>query len=183
MGFFHLDSVLQAKRALARSTKRGFPVILAGLLFWLAAGGSAFFLPEEAVVWVYVFGVGVVFPLGILLARLMNIDIFAKGNPLGALAGIIGGVQILFAPIVILLVFREPQWLPFVLGVLNGAHFLPYVWVYDSKTYLFHSVAVTGVAAVTGAVYMSSAFTITPFAIAVVFAITLIGLYAESRKD
>ena len=156
---------------------------MAGLLFWLAAGGSAFFLPEEAVVWVYVFGVGVVFPLGILLARLMNIDIFAKGNPLGALAGIIGGVQILFAPIVILLVFREPQWLPFVLGVLNGAHFLPYVWVYDSKTYLFHSVAVTGVAAVTGAVYMSSAFTITPFAIAVVFAITLIGLYAESRKD
>lgn len=178
-----MDGVYQAKQALARSTKRGFPVILSGLLFWLAAGGAAFFLPEEAIVWVYVFGVGVVFPLGILLARLMNIDLFAKGNPLGPLAGVIGAVQILFVPIVLMLVYYEPRWLPFVLGVLNGAHFLPYVWVYNSKTYLFHSVATTGIATVVGVAYMTSTFTVTPFAVAAVFVITLIGLWMESGKD
>jgi hypothetical protein len=178
-----MNSVKEARHTLSLSTKRGLPLILAGLLFWLVAGLSGFILPEKVVVWVYIFGVGVVFPLGILIAAILKIDIFAKGNPLGLLSGTIGGMQILFGPIIIMLYFESPQWIPFALGVLNGAHFLPYAWIYNSKTYLIHSIMTTVVAAGVGVAFLGSTFIVTPLAIAVIFVICIFGLLSESKRD
>ena len=76
-------SVQEARQALAVTTKRGIPLIMAGVLFWMFAGISQWIFSDSMVPWVYVYGVGVVFPLGIFLASLMKIDIFAKDNPLG----------------------------------------------------------------------------------------------------
>jgi hypothetical protein len=179
----NMKNIQQAKHELALSTKRGFPLVLSGLLFWTIAGVLGFFLPEEMTLWVYIFGVGLVFPAGILLSLAMKVDIFAKGNPLGALAGILGGVQILFAPIIIMLFFNEPRWVPFALGVLNGAHFLPYSWVYSSKAYVFQSVATTIVAALSGFLFINSTFVVTPLSIAVVFIISAGFLLKESKRD
>lgn len=178
-----MDNVKQAKLALARSTKRGLPLVSAGFLFWIVSGVCGIVLPLTIVQWVYVFGVGVVFPIGLLISFILKIDIFAKGNPLGVLAGIIGGMQILFAPIIIMLVFKEPSWIPFALGVLNGAHFLPYAWIYNSKTYLFHSLATTLVSAIVGAIFIKTTFALTPFAVAFIFLVSLIGLFGESKHD
>jgi hypothetical protein len=30
-----------------------------------------------------------------------------------------------------MIVLHQPYWVPFAIGVLAGAHFLPYVWIYD----------------------------------------------------
>ncbi len=178
-----MKGVHEARESLALSTRRGVPLILSGILFWTIAGIFGSFLPEKMVLWVYIFGVGLVFPVGILLSLAMKIDIFAKGNPLGALAGILGGMQILFAPIIIMLFFKEPSWVPFALGVLNGAHFLPYSWVYGSKTYIFQSVATTVVSTLSGLLFINDSFTVTPFSIVVVFIISAGCLLKEAKTD
>jgi hypothetical protein len=133
------------------------------------------------VLWVYIFGVGLVFPLGVFIAMLMKIDIFAKGNPLGSLAATIGGMQILFAPIIITLYFYEPSWIPFVLGVLNGAHFLPYVWVYNSKSYLLLSITTVVFATFVGLVFLKFTFMVTPFCIAAIYLVSAFGLKKENQ--
>lgn len=179
----HLNSIKEIKRDLMRTTKRGIPLILAGLLFWGVVGLLGIILPERVTVWGYIFGIGAVFPIGILISTILKIDIFAKGNPLGVLAGIVGGTQILFAPIIIMLLFKSPAWIPFTLGVLNGAHFLPYAWIYNSKTYLFHSVATTIVASIIGSIFLADTFIITPFCIAGMFVICIFGLLAEGKSD
>jgi hypothetical protein len=178
-----MNGVQEARKALALSTKRGVPLIFAGLLFWFVAGISGLVLPESMVVWVYIFGIGVVFPIGVLISMLFKIDIFAKGNPLGVLAGIVGRMQVFFAPIIIMLFFKDPRWIPFTLGVLNGAHFLPYTWIYNSKTYLFDSITTTIVATGIGAIFINTTIKFTPFTIAAVFLVSILGLLSESKFD
>jgi hypothetical protein len=71
-------------------------MVLAGLLFWVVAGLCGLLIPQPTMSWVYIFGVGVVFQAGIAISRALKVDIFAKGNSLGVLGGILGAVQILF---------------------------------------------------------------------------------------
>src|SRR5690606_27957980 len=103
---------------LASSSKRGLPMILTGVLFWLIAGLAAF-LDHTITVWVYLYGIGLIFPIGLLTAKLMKVDMLAKDNPLAVLSGVVGGMQILFAPVVILVLFQTPDYIPFTVGVLT----------------------------------------------------------------
>ncbi|MED2187123.1 DUF7010 family protein [Bacillus wiedmannii] len=150
-------NILEAKRDLAQRTKRGFPVIIAGILFWIVASVMGILLSEKQVVWVYLIGMGCVFPFGLMIAAILKIDMFAKGNPLGTLAGLIGGINVLNIPFVLLAYFQFPEWLPFVVAMLIGVHFIPYVWIYESKSYGLLSVTV-------------------------VYLLTLIGLLIENKK-
>ncbi|OJD43215.1 hypothetical protein [Bacillus sp. L27] len=133
-------NVVEAKKDLAIKTKRGLPIILAGVLFWIVMSIIGFALSEKQVVWVYLIGMGCVFPFGLMIAAILKIDMFAKGNPLGVLAGLIGGINVLNIPLVLLAYFQFPEWLPFVVAMLIGVHFIPYVWIYESKSYALLSV-------------------------------------------
>ena len=44
---------------------------------------TGFVLSEKQVVWVYLIGMGCVFPFGLMIGAILKIDMFAKGNPLG----------------------------------------------------------------------------------------------------
>jgi len=177
----HEQRFRELSEGLAASSKRGLPMIIAGVLFWLAAGLSGF-LDRAIAVWVYLYGIGLIFPLGILLARLMNIDLFAKGNPLGGLAGAVGGMQILFAPVVLLVLFQLPDYMPFTVGVLTGAHFLPFAVIYGSRAYAFLSAATVAGAALTGFFAHAHTFLATPFTLTAVYAAACLWLVKENRR-
>lgn len=175
-------NISEARRDLAQKTKRGFPVILAGLLFWSIASITGVFLSEKQVVWVYLIGMGCVFPFGLMLAAVLKIDMFAKGNPLGTLAGVIGGINVLNIPFVLLAYFQFPEWLPFVVAMLIGVHFVPYVWIYESKSYGLLSVGTVLVTSVCGILFAEKGFIVIPMAVTVVYFITLISLSIENKK-
>ncbi len=175
-------NISEARRDLAQKTKKGFPVILAGLLFWSIASITGVFLSEKQVVWVYLIGMGCVFPFGLMLAAVLKIDMFAKGNPLGTLAGVIGGINVLNIPFVLLAYFQFPEWLPFVVAMLIGVHFVPYVWIYESKSYGLLSVGTVLVTSVCGILFAEKGFIVIPMAVTVVYFITLISLSIENKK-
>lgn len=175
-------NISEAKRDLAQKTKRGFPVILAGLLFWSIASITGVLLSEKQVVWVYLIGMGCVFPFGLMIAAILKIDMFAKGNPLGTLAGVIGGINVLNIPFVLLAYFQFPEWLPFVVAMLIGVHFVPYVWIYESKSYGLLSVGTVLITSVCGFFFAEKGFIVIPTAVTVVYFITLISLSIENKK-
>ncbi|EJS14206.1 hypothetical protein IKS_02440 [Bacillus cereus VDM062] len=175
-------NISEARRDLAQKTKKGFPVILAGLLFWSIASITGVFLSEKQVVWVYLIGMGCVFPFGLMLAAVLKIDMFAKGNPLGTLAGVIGGINVLNIPFVLLAYFQFPEWLPFVVAMLIGVHFVPYVWIYESKSYGLLSVGTVLVTSVCGILFAEKGFIVIPMAVTVIYFITLISLSIENKK-
>ncbi|EJS06017.1 hypothetical protein IKO_02673 [Bacillus cereus VDM034] len=175
-------NISEARRDLAQKTKKGFPVILAGLLLWSIASITGVFLSEKQVVWVYLIGMGCVFPFGLMLAAVLKIDMFAKGNPLGTLAGVIGGINVLNIPFVLLAYFQFPEWLPFVVAMLIGVHFVPYVWIYESKSYGLLSVGTVLVTSVCGILFAEKGFIVIPMAVTVIYFITLISLSIENKK-
>ncbi|WP_025027935.1 DUF7010 family protein [Caldalkalibacillus mannanilyticus] len=173
----------EAKRSIAIAAKRGIPMILSGSIFWLLVGVLSLFTSHNVLSLVYLFGIGLVFPIGILLSKILKIDLFSSGNPLGTLGGIVGGVQLFFVPIVIMVYLHQPAWIPFVIGVLTGAHFLPYAWIYNSKTYIFLAVGTTGVASFTGFFLLDSSYTVIPFGIVIIYLLTILGLIRENKRD
>lgn len=164
---------------LSLEAQNGYPMFIAGIVFWLCVGITSFFLPEKVLVWVYVFGVGLVFPLGILVSKMLKINFLATHNPLAVIGGLVGGIQIFFAPLVILVAYQQPGWMPFVVGVLTGAHFLPYVAIYQSKAYLFQTIGTVLAVSVIGINWMDQAFRLIPFVLVFVYAITLVWLIRE----
>lgn len=172
------------KRDLARRSWRGLPNILAGVLLWATFGVLGIILPatpQRALV--YLYGAGALLPLGMLIAALLRIDLFAKGNPLALLGGYLGGLQILFIPLMLGAYFTTPQLVPWYLGVLVGAHFLPFAWLYDSRAYLFGALATTAAAALTGWLLPALPFVAPPFAVAAVLLLTALLLWWEASDD
>ncbi|MDM5189084.1 hypothetical protein QUF99_17710 [Bacillus sp. DX4.1] len=175
-------NVIDAKRDLARKTKKGIPVVLAGFVFWIIASVTGILLEEKQTVWVYLIGMGCVFPFGLMLAALLKIDMFAKGNPMGALGGVIGAINILNIPLVLLMYFQMSEWLPFTVAVLVGVHFLPYVWIYESKSYGLLSVGTIVAASICGIFFAEKGYVAIPIAITIVYLVTLVSLSVENKS-
>lgn len=174
--------MIEMKANLACRTRRGINNIIAGIGLWTVFGFLGIVLPDSPrKALIYLFGAGMLFPLGLLVGSLMKLDIFAKGNPLGLLAGYLGGLQILFFPLMIGAYFATPNMVPWYLGVLVGAHFLPFAWVFDSKTYLIGSVMISLLSGLVGWLFPNSTFVVAPFVIAFCLVLLALGLTQENR--
>jgi len=166
---------------ISEQAQKGTPMILAGIIFWILALIANFVLPSDIIVWFYLFGIGAVFPLGILISKVLKINFLANDNPLSVIGGLIGGIQVFFAPLIILVALNQPDWIPFVVGILTGAHFLPYVSIYDSRAYLFQTVATVGIVTVVGFSWMTQSYLFIPIALIVVYTITYVLLRSECK--
>ncbi|MBT2642241.1 hypothetical protein J7I80_08390 [Bacillus sp. ISL-41] len=160
---------------------KGYPMFIAGIIFWLMMGVGGLFVPQQIMVWFYLFGIGLVLPLGILVSKVVHVNFLATHNPLSTIGGLVGGIQIFFAPIIILIAYQQPNWIPFVVGVLTGAHFLPYAAIYQSKGYIFQTVATVLAASVICFGWMDQAYLLIPFSLIIVYSITLFWLIKEAK--
>lgn len=172
------------KRDLARRSWRGLPNIMAAVGLWIAFGALGIALPDTPQrALIYLFGAGLLLPLGLLIAALLRIDLFARGNPLALLGGYLGGLQILFIPLMVGAYLATPQFVPWYLGVLVGAHFLPFAWLYDSRAYLLGSIGTASAAALTGWLLPAMTYVATPFAVAAALLLTALLLWRERMDD
>ncbi len=168
---------------LMKRTKKGITMIYVGVVYWFLLGASSFLnLETEWLGLFYLIGTGMIFPSGLLVAKLLKVDFFANDHPLSIMAGVLGGVQILFAPILILIFMERVEWLPFFVAVLTGAHFLPYAVLYKSKGYLFQSFAVVGFTSIIGFGFMEQVYTLLPFGVGMIYLITCLLISKENKK-
>jgi len=167
------------RERLAVVTKKGVGLPIAGVVFWIAASGIFFLVPLKLAGLLVMVATGLVFPLGILISRLLKGDVWAKQPPLSDLGGILAAVQLLDWPIIILCYLLFPVWLPFVLAVLFGSHFLAYGWLYQSRGYYFLGTAVPVVAAAAALMGPSVSYAYTAPATAVVYLLACVLVLKE----
>ena len=181
----HVTTSLSSLRQDLRvRTARGSSALLGGALLWTAFGLLGLVLPDQSErALVYLFGAGLLFPLSLAMARLRGLDPFATGNPLGMLAGLLGAVQILYIPVLLGTYFLAPEAVPWFLGVLVGAHLLPFAWLFGSAGYLLAAVGTTIAAGLTGWLTSAQSHVTTPFAVASVLAAATAVLLRECRAD
>lgn len=174
-------SLDELKLELIRSSRRGYPILLAGALFFAILAILPALVPVQTVRLLWVVGLVIIFPLGILIGHLLGIEVVTRHHPLGTLGGLIAGTQLFYLPVFMAVYQFQPELLPLTIGLLGGAHFLPYAWLYNSRAYVFTAIA-TGVAAfVLGGPFMSSALILVPIAISLIYIIAIVWLLAENR--
>lgn len=168
------------KLDLAVRTRRGLPMIIAACFLWTLFALAGISIPAGK--WqalVYLFGAGMLVPLGLAASALFKIDLFVNDNPLSGLLGYAGGAQILFAPILIATYFAAPSNIPWFLAVLVGAHFLPFAWIFESRSYIFAAVGMSLCAGLSAWLWPNATFVVTPSLMVLVLILTVFGLWRE----
>lgn len=171
----------QLKQDLIRDARKGYPIFIAGALYWFVMGILGFYLEGKTLALCYLLGTGSIFPLGIMISRLCKVNFLSK-NPLGTLGGIIGGIQAFYLPLWIVIYMEHYEWIPMAIGLLGASHFLPYMWIYESKTYLFLSIAMALTSFVFGYVLIEMAFLLVPFLLTLAYLITVGSLIRETQN-
>ena len=113
------------------------------------------------------------FPLAILIGKLVNVNVLEKENPLSRLLILVTMNQLLYLLIVMWVFSAVPEKMVMVHAMVFGAHLLPYSWLYKSKAYLAVAIAVPVIALLlgirAGALAVAAAVTV----IEIVFALLL----------
>ncbi|MCB2379350.1 hypothetical protein LGH70_17260 [Hymenobacter sp. BT635] len=166
-----------------RASRRGVTIIATAAVVLAVVGALGWWLPERTMGLVLFGGMGLIFPLGLLLNRLLGIDFFIQDNPLGTLGGLAAVWQQFFTPLFIWFYFRHLPQLPMLVGVVAGAHFFVYAWLYSSRTYWFLTIATVAVAYGGGLLFATHSFVVVPWSMAVVYGLGVLGLLRENRAD
>lgn len=142
---------------LALRNQRGITFILAASIYWLVVGIAGWYLPPATAFMVSVWSTGILFPLSVLFARMSGIDIFFKNEltPLGIWANVF---QLFFFPLFFVSAKSNIALPPVIMGVLAGAHFVFYYWLYRSRTYLVMAFALSINSYITGFVLASNTY-------------------------
>lgn len=102
---------------------------------------------------------------------------------MGTLGGLIAATQVFYLPVFIAVYQFQPSLLPLTIGLLGGAHFLPYAWLYNNHGYLFVALATGLSALILGGPFMASSLTFVPLAIALTYALGTLWILRENRKQ
>lgn len=162
-------------------TKKGSPILLAGAIVFLIFTLMPLVFPIETVRLIWIFGIGAIFPIGILISKILGVNLLTTDNPLGTLGGIVAAPQAFYIPVFIIVYMNIPEYIPFTIGLLAGSHFLPYMWIYKSKAYLFVTLGTCLSALILGGFLVDLAFTLVPLAISIVYGIGVLLIQRELK--
>ena len=176
-------SLTQLQDDIIFSAKRGYPILVTASAFFLVMAGLGMTVPGRSLGLAWIFGMMVIFPSGVVLGRVLGARVLTTDNPLGNLGGLVAGAQAFFIPVFIVVYQFVPQYLPLTVGLLGGAHFLPYAWIYRSRAYVFVTLGICLSAFGLGAAFASRAYILVPLAMAIVFSVSVAWILLENRRD
>ncbi len=161
--------------------QKGYPFFLSGALYWIVMGFLGFiYESSQQLALIYLIASCSIFPLAIALSKILKVNLLST-NPLGVLGGIIGGIQAFYLPIWVVIYIEQFELIPMSIGILGASHFLPYLWIYRSKTYAVLTIFMTLISFIFGYILIDQAFVLLPFLLSVLYLLTFISLKIETR--
>jgi hypothetical protein len=150
-------TVNEARRSASASAAAGAPWLIAYGLTLSVVAVLSFVLDTRAAALATLFQGGVALPLAFALERRLGQGSMAADHPLRSLSVQLAMVQIVALPAVIMLYPDHPELVPAALAAVGGAHFLPYVWLHETRIYLVLAIAVSLVSWVLSGVFGADA--------------------------
>lgn len=170
------------RRHFARSPFLAMPI--AGTIAWTAIGIAGLVLPIERAAWALFIGTGMIFSIGLLVARFTGEDLLGKqrpGNPFDTLfmrtvvmAWLVFAIAIPF--------FRlDPTSLPLTVGILAGLMWLPFGWMIQHWVGTFHAVTRTLLCLAAWYAFPDHRFVAIPVVIVAIYLVTIVALIRRKR--
>ena len=124
------------RKNLALRGKNGLGFLTSGLMIWVIIT-IIFTLPinvyEKSIF--MLFATGLMFPLSIGITNLIKADWKMEDNPLAPLGIYLNIAQVIYFPILFWAIGKSPEEAVIFFAIITSAHFFPYGWFYQAKSY------------------------------------------------
>jgi hypothetical protein len=124
------------------SSLAGFSFLFVMGVAWLVGGVLSYWVPDSFALWIYPCLGGAAMPIAITLERRLGYCPVPNPDPLLPLTLQLLFVQIVAFPAILLVWGSTPHFTPVAFAAIVGAHFLPFQWVYRTRTYLVLGIVV-----------------------------------------
>ena len=121
---------------------------LAGATVWAAAGIVSLFVSPRNATFVLILATGVIFPLGLLFARVLREKLLNNTNPLAKLMALCVLMVNLLWAVHLTLLYTAPDLIPLTLGIGLGLHWIVFSWIIQHPVGIIHAIARTLLATV-----------------------------------
>jgi hypothetical protein len=156
---------------------------VAGMLLWIGILITNLTVPIETarMIWIALtFGV---FPIAVLVSKLVQADPFCKDNPLGQLVGYTHmSVVSLSFPIFIIAAIYDPHIQLLAMAILLSIDFYVMSWAFGSAVFGLHAVARTVLVTIIWVAFPESRLTLIPLLVAAFYFATVILLPILRRR-
>jgi hypothetical protein len=164
------------------SQSRFLAMPIAGTIAWTIIGIASAFVQVELAAWILFICTGMIFLLGLLIARLLGEDLIGKTqNEFDRLFFITVQMSWLVFSIAIPFFLIEPTSLPLSVGILAGLMWLPFSWIIQHWIGAFHAFARTALVTIAWFVFPDLRFVVIPLVIVVIYLITIYVLATRTR--
>ncbi len=176
------DALKQERLEAYARLSGGFPIPMAGTLYWAGLGALGFHFDTYTWSLLAFMASGLIFPMALGLARLFGND-FMTGRTSTTdilIPAFIG--MFLFWPMAIAALWTEPELVPLILAIGLSLHWPVIGWSYG-RTALFSAHAIVR-AALSFGVWLAlpeARTTLLPFAVAGIYAVTVMAIIIDSR--
>jgi hypothetical protein len=176
-----MSTVENLKLELAYHSQRGITFIMAASVYWGCLGLAGIFFEPRLAFTISVWGTGILFPISILFAKLMGVNIFFK-NELSSLGIWANVFQLFFFPIFFISANANIHYPPIFMGVLAGSHFVFYHWLYKCKTYLVLAFVISISSYVLGYIFLDKSYSVVGLSNTGWLLLGCIGLAIENKR-
>jgi hypothetical protein len=159
---------------------------IAGAIAWTGIGIAGALLPITLAVWALFLGTGMIFYLGIGIARLTGEDLLGrrrKGNYFDTVFLSAVASALLVYAIAIPFFLVEPTSLPLSVGVLTGLMWVPFSGLIRHWIGLFHGVTRTVLIVAAWYAFPTERFVVIPAIIVGIYLITIVVLARRQRSS
>lgn len=159
---------------------------IAGLLAWLIIGIGGTFLSITGKVWVLFIATGSIVYLGMFVSKFTGENFLDKSKPKNTFDKLFFftvGQAVLVYSIAIPFFLVDYSSLPLTVGILTGLMWLPLTWIIDHWVGVFHAIARTILVLILWYLLPQHRFVAIPFAIVIIYIMTIVILMNRKVKD
>ncbi len=146
---------------------------IAGTIAWTVAGVLGAMLPVGSAAIALFVCTGMIFPLGILIGRLLRENVLETKNELDRLFGLNIVMALLVWAIAIPFFLVEPSSLPLSVGILTGLMWVPLSWMIQHRIGLFHGITRTVLVLAAWYLFPTQRFVVIPGVIVMIYLISI----------
>ena len=166
--------------------RKGLATPIAGLLAWLIVGIGGTFLSNTGKVWLLFIATGSIVYLAIFVSKFTGENFLDKTKPKNTFDKLFFftvGQAVLVYSIAIPFFLVDYSSLPLTVGILSGLMWLPLSWIIDHWIGVFHAIARTIIVLILWYLLPQYRFVAIPFAIVIIYIITIAILMRRKVKD
>jgi len=129
-------NLTELKTEIQIKAKNGIDFILSAAIIWMAISyiWTLDYTSYSKSVFTFITG-AILFPLALLLSKILKTKWKIKGNPLQPLGLWINVAQLIYFPFLIFTLIKYPNYFIMTYAIITGAHLFPYAWFYDEIGY------------------------------------------------